>query len=189
MMGTIRRRNRKDETTLEIREAISADLSELMEFYDSMCQVLGQKSFLPDGNKGGFPSQEMVSVAIEQHNQFVGTEDGRIVAAYIMNHDCDPAYDLVTWQIQADRQEVMTLHALRVLPEYGGRGYSKKLVEHAIRTARNRHQKAIRLDCIEGNDIPQKMYQSFGFRYIDTVDITYADIGVPRKFLVFELVI
>ena len=30
---------------------------------------------------------------------------------------------------------------------------------------------------------------SFGFHYIDTVEITYADIGVPRKFLVFELLL
>ena len=81
----------------------------------------------------------------------------------------------------------MILHALRVLPEYGGRGYSKQLVRHAIQTAAERGQKAIRLDCIEGNDIPQKMYQSFGFRYVDTVSITYEDIGVPREFLVYEL--
>ena len=50
-------------------------------------------------------------------------------------------------------------------------------------------QKAIRLDCIEGNEIPQKMYRSFGFQYRDTVEITYADIGVPRKFLVYERVL
>ena len=83
----------------------------------------------------------------------------------------------------------MILHALRVLPEYAGRGYSKKLVEHAIQRAKAQRQRAIRLDCIEGNDVPQKMYMSFGFHYIDTVEITYADIGVPRKFLVFELLL
>ena len=131
----------------------------------------------------------MVEKAIWQHEQFIGEEDAQIMAAYIMNHDCDPVYDTVQWQIKADRNEIMTLHALRVLPEYAGRGNSKKLIEHAIQIARERGQKAIRLDCIEGNDVPQKMYMSFGFNHIDTVEITYADIGVPRKFLVFELVL
>jgi len=151
-----------------------------------MCEVLGEKDFLPEGDKGGFPSDEMVKNAIAEKDQFIGIEDGQIVAAYIMNHDCDEAYHTVRWLTDAEDKEMVVLHALRVLPEYGGRGYSKQLVQHAIDTARERGLKSIRLDCIEGNDIPQKMYMSFGFAYVDTVEITYADIGIPRKFLLYE---
>ena len=92
-------------------------------------------------------------------------------------------------EIDANDNETVVLHALRVLPEYGGRGYSKQLVKHAIDTARERNIKSIRLDCIEGNDIPQKMYMSFGFKYVDKVEITYVDIGVPREFLLYEFVL
>ena len=166
-----------------IRRAVDKDYKELLAFYERMCQVLGEEEFLPDGDKGGFPSGEMIKGAIVRGQQFVGIEDERIVAAYIMDHDCDKAYDLVKWQVNAEKEKVVILHALRVLPEYGKRGYSRKLVEHAISTAE------IRLDCIEGNEIPQKMYRSFGFQYRDTVEITYADIGVPRKFLVYERVL
>ena len=151
-----------------------------------MCEVLGEKDFLPEGDKGGFPSDEMVKNAIAEKDQFIGIEDGQIVAAYIMNHDCDEAYHTARWLTDAEDKEMVVLHALRVLPEYGGRGYSKQLVQHAIDTARERGLKSIRLDCIEGNDIPQKMYMSFGFAYVDTVEITYADIGIPRKFLLYE---
>ena len=151
-----------------------------------MCEVLGEKNFLPEGDKGGFPSDEMVKNAIAEKDQFIGIEDGQIVAAYIMNHDCDEAYHTVRWLTDAEDKEMVVLHALRVLPEYGGRGYSKQLVQHAIDTARERGLKSIRLDCIEGNDIPQKMYMSFGFAYVDTVEITYVDIGIPMKFLLYE---
>ena len=151
-----------------------------------MCEVLGEKDFLPEGDKGGFPSDEMVKNAIAEKDQFIGIEDGQIVAAYIMNHDCDEAYHTVRWLTDAEDKEMVVLHALRVLPEYGGRGYSKQLVQHAIDTARERGLKSIRLDCIEGNDVPQKMYMSFGFVYVDTVEITYVDIGIPRKFLLYE---
>ena len=54
-----------------------------------------------------------------------------------MNHDCDNAYHTVQWHIDAAKNEVVVLHALRVLPDYGGRGYSKQLVEHAIQTAKS----------------------------------------------------
>ena len=169
-----------------IRCAEEKDFRELRQFYGRMCEVLGEKDFLPEGDKGGFPSDEMVKNAIAEKDQFIGIEDGQIVAAYIMNHDCDEAYHTVRWLTDAEDKEMVVLHALRVLPEYGGRGYSKQLVQHAIDTARERGMKSIRLDCIEGNDIPQKMYMSFGFAYVDTVEITYVDIGIPRKFLLYE---
>ena len=169
-----------------IRCAEEKDFRELRQFSDRMCEVLREKDFLPEGDKGGFPSDEMVKNAIAEKDQFIGIEDGQIVAAYIMNHDCDEAYHTVRWLTDAEDKEMVVLHALRVLPEYGGRGYSKQLVQHAIDTARERGLKSIRLDCIEGNDIPQKMYMSFGFAYVDTVEITYVDIGIPRKFLLYE---
>ena len=134
-----------------IRYAEEKNFIELRQFYDGMCKALSEKDFLPEGDKGGFPPDEMIKDAIKERNQFIGIEDGRIVAAYIMNHDRDEAYHAVKWLIDANDNETVVLHALRVLPEYGGRGYSKQLVQHAIDTARERNLKSIRLDCIEGN--------------------------------------
>ena len=174
---------------MDIRNAYEKDFSELLSFYNRMCKVLGEKDFLPEGDKGGFPSEEMIQEAIAIKTQFVGIEDGKIVAAYIIDHNCDPAYHSVQWQINAKTDEVMVLHALRVLPEYSGRGYSKQLVRRAIQTSKEMGQKAIRLDCIEGNDIPQKMYRSLGFQYIDSVRITYPDIGEPKNFFRYEILL
>ena len=42
-----------------IREAKENELQEIMLFYSMMCEELGKKEFLPNGNKVGFPSQEM----------------------------------------------------------------------------------------------------------------------------------
>ena len=140
-----------------IRYAEEKNFIELRQFYDGMCNVLSGKDFLPEGDKGGFPPDEMIKDAIKERNQFIGIEDGRIVAAYIMNLDCDEAYHAVNWHIDANYNESQVLHALRVLPEYGGRGYSKQLVKHAIDTARERNIKSILLDCIDGNEIQQKI--------------------------------
>lgn len=80
---------------MKIVEATKDNLTEIMLFYNEMCEVLGQKSFLPNGNKGGFPSQAMVETAIKEGCQFIGIEDKKIVAAYILSHDCDDAYQSV----------------------------------------------------------------------------------------------
>lgn len=43
-----------------IRCAEEHDFEELRHFYDRMCEVLGEKDFLPEGDKGGFPPDEMI---------------------------------------------------------------------------------------------------------------------------------
>ncbi|MGI6203497.1 MAG: GNAT family N-acetyltransferase [Eubacteriales bacterium] len=172
-----------------IREGRMDELGEIAAFYDEMCRVLDSSPFLPHGNKGGYPPIAMIVRAIERKELFVGEEDGCIMAAYILSHECESAYDKVKWQIDADKTEVSILHALRVSPEYSGRGYARKLVEHAIETAKRNKQKAMRLDCVEGNIVPQKIYMSFGFKYIDTVGIFYDDIGVEINCRLFELLL
>ena len=34
-----------------------------------------------------------------------------------------------------------------------------------------------------------KVYTSFGFEYVGTAAITYADIGVPMQFKLYELIL
>lgn len=175
--------------TLDIQEAKNEDLQEILSFYNMMCEELGKKDFLPEGNKGGFPPLDMVVSAIKNRELYIGKEYGIIMAAYIMNNDGNPVYDTVKWQSDVPKEQASVLHALRVHPSFGGKGYASQLVEHSIETAKQKGQKAIRLDCIEGNFVSHKMYRNHGFQYIDTVEICYADIGVPRKFLLFERVL
>ena len=51
---------------MEIRTAYKEDFSELLSFYNRMCSVLGEQDFLPEGDKGGFPSEEMIREEREQ---------------------------------------------------------------------------------------------------------------------------
>ena len=132
------------------------------------------------------PSLEMVTEAIKNSCLYVGEENGEIAAAYIMNNECDPAYDAVPWRVDADKKRASVLHALRVASKYGGRGFAGRLVEHAAETARAKGQKAIRLDCLVENTIAHKLYLSHGFQIVSETEMYYEDIGETRKFLMFE---
>ena len=172
-----------------IREAKIEELDDVMAFYEMMCHELASKDFLPNGNKGGFPSLEMVTEAIKNSCLYVGEENSEIAAAYIMNNECDPAYDAVPWRVEADKKHAAILHALRVAPNYRGRGYAGRLVEHAAEAARAKGRKAIRLDCLVENTIAHKLYLSHGFQTVGETEMYYEDIGERRKFLLFERVI
>ena len=54
-----------------IEKAVIDDLEEIMKFYDMMCIELGKADFLPSGNKGGFPSEEMLKDSIFSVNLFI----------------------------------------------------------------------------------------------------------------------
>ena len=174
---------------MQIRTATQADHPNVMVFYDAMNAEIGRQAFLHIQYRGGFPPNDMVVSAIDNRELFVGEEDGRIVAAYIMNSEADAAYNTVQWQIVAPKDQVCILHALRVDLAYGRRGFARRLVLHSIETATRRGKKAIRLDCLDENEAPQKMYLSLGFRYIGTVPILYEDIGESRDFRLYELVL
>lgn len=170
---------------MNIRQAKAEDFDELRTFYIRMNEVINVRNndFNPDN--AVFPSDEMIRNAIANDEQFVGIEDGIIVAGAIVNNECEDAYFSVDWKVAAGRDEFWVLHALRVAPEYEGRGFAKQMLAHLIELAPKRGRKAIRLDVLEGYAV-ERLYYPFGFEYIDTVEILYDDIGYPKRFRLFE---
>ena len=63
------------------------------------------------------------------------------------------------------------------------------MVEYCIAEAGKRGQKAIRLDTLDENTVAQKMYAKLGFRFIDTVEIFYEDIGEASTVYCYERVL
>ena len=45
---------------MKIKQATMCDFEKIMSFYNVMCKVLGEKDFLPDGDKGGFTVERCV---------------------------------------------------------------------------------------------------------------------------------
>ena len=170
---------------MQIRTADTADFTELNTFFVRMNEVINTRNndFNPDNPV--FPSEDMIHGAIAQGELFIGTEDGIIVAACIVNNEGEDAYSQVNWNVSAPEDEVWILHALRVAPEYEGRGFAKQMLAFLIDLAAKRGQKAIRLDVLEGYAV-ERLYYPFGFQYIDTVEILYEDIGCPKRFRLFE---
>lgn len=170
---------------MQIREANTKDFTELKTFFMRMNEVINTRNndFNPDNPV--FPSDDMIRQAISQGELFIGTEDGIIAAACIINNEGEDAYSQAKWNVSAKEDEVWILHALRVAPEYEGRGFAKQMLSFLIDLAPKRGQKAIRLDVLEGYAV-ERLYYPFGFQYIDTVEIFYEDIGYPQRFRLFE---
>ena len=173
---------------MQIREATNGDFDELMRLYTVTNQVVNERNggFHPENEI--FPSREMVYDAINKREQLIGVEDGKIAIAAIINNICDDSYNTVKWKVDAAPDEFWVIHALRVMPEYEGRGFAKQLLAHIIGIAPERGIKSLRLDILVDYGV-ENLYRKFGFEYIDTVEIFYEDIGQPEKFKLLEKVI
>lgn len=172
-----------------IRLAKKEDFEELRNFYIFMNEVINKRTNSFQEKNAHFPSDEMIQEAIDKQFQFIGIEDDKIIAGMIGNHSCDAGYRKVNWQVGALQEEVTVLHALRVLPEYEGRGFAKQMIRFLLEEAKKSGQKAVRLDVLEGYEAPLKMYMGFGFIHIDTIEIFYEDIGKRMRFKLLEKVL
>ena len=85
-----------------------------------------------------------------------------LVGAMILNHEYAPEYESVKWQIDANKDEIVVIHALGVSASYQGKGIAKKMVSSVIEMCKNSSFKAIRLDVLKKNIPAAKLYLSMG---------------------------
>lgn len=171
-----------------IGPAEDTEIDDVISFYTDGCSEMVE-DLLPEGSRCVYPSALMVREAAGEGGLIVARDGRRVVAACIVDRHCDDAYLKATWSVELDPGEFLVLHALRVSPDHRGMGLAGGLVDTALRVAREKGARSVRLDCLDGNERAFGVYLSRGFVQTDVATITYEDIGVPMRFRLFELVL
>lgn len=162
---------------MEIRLANKNEFTAVRAFYHSMIVKMRDMPYRPGWETGVYPDDELLSTAIEKKTMYLGRADGNIVAAMIVNNDCNESYSQVEWPVQRPADRVSVIHALGVDPEWSGKGLAKKMVRFAIDVCKANGQEAIRLDVLGGNLPATKLYRAVGFEYVQTLPMFYEDTG------------
>lgn len=157
-------------------------------FYYKLIDDMEGSRYHSKWRKGVYPEDEFLKESVEKGNLYVGLEDGAIVAAMIINHECNDGYKDVQWPTQAEPEEISVIHTLGVSPACGNRGLGKELVREAIRICRDNGQKILRLDVLDGNLPAEKLYKSCGFKFVTGLNMFYEDTGW-MKFDLYEYVL
>lgn len=147
-------------------------------FYHSLIDGMQDSKYDIGWKKDIYPEPEFLMNSISKGELFVGLMNNQIIAAMIINHESNEGYNNFNWPTNANKDEVMGIHALGVHPEHAGYGYAKELVRYAIAYAKQNHQKAIRLDVLKGNVPAERLYSSMGFKYLHTLPMYYEDTGL-----------
>lgn len=187
---------------MEIRRAVMEEYPMVRAFYHSLIDGMGDSEFNIGWIKDIYPSPEFLRESIAGGELFIGleyveptvfgatepetsepvegsigSENHRIAAAMVLNHQSNDGYKEFQWPTKAADSEVTVIHALGVHPMYKGKGYAKQMVRKAFAEAGKNSQKAIRLDVLKGNVPAEKLYTGLGFRYLHTLNMYYEDTG------------
>jgi len=171
---------------ITVRQAMMAEYDGIEKFYNELIDSMSESEFKPEWVMGVYPTQQQLKDAIEGQTLYLAHIENHLVGVMILNHDYEPEYENVNWQIDAKMNEVMVIHLLGVSPDYQKKGIGKQMVASVIEICGKGFIRAIRLDVLKKNIPAAKLYTSMGFRFIDAVKIYYEDTGLA-DFELYEL--
>ncbi len=170
---------------MDIKKADSDQYQAVRDFYYSLIDAIDGLEHTVEWKKDIYPSPDFIRESISNGNLYIGIEDEKIISAMVMNHECNEAYKEFPWPTIAEEDEISVIHALGVHPSQTRKGYASEMVKYAITTARENHQKVIRLDVLKGNIAAEKLYGSLDFQYLQTIQMFYEDTGW-KDFMLYE---
>ena len=171
---------------MQIRKCRSEDIAVTGEFYDKVVEYLDSHINYPQWTYKVYPSEGYARTMTVEGYQYIGEDDGKIIAAFVLNRDPEGDYSKGRWSRQLQEGQYMVVHALAVDPELHGSGLGKEIVGFCIDTAKKSGYKAIRLDIVPGNVPAKHLYEGFGFNYIGEEDVR-PDVEHIPVFALYEL--
>lgn len=173
---------------VEIRVAQKDEFLTVKQFYDSLIDAMRDVAYTPKWEKDIYPTSDFLIHSIQQHELYIGEENGCIASCMVVNHAYNDSYNKVKWSINALDSQLLVIHTLGVHPQYARKGIASNMVEYVIQQAKLRNMKTIRLDVLLGNLPAENVYLKLGFTYLDTISMFYDDTGWT-DFKLFEYIV
>lgn len=169
---------------INLRKAKIEESEAILKFYQNMIDSIKGTEFKPKWGED-YPNLEFIESSIKKQELYIYTKEKAIIACVVLNNRFDPEYENIDWMIDAEPQEIVIIHAFAVTSDFAGKGIGKEIFNKVKDNALKDNQKTIRLDIINGNVGAQKVFEKFGFEYIDTVEIFHDIVGL-EKFHLYE---
>lgn len=156
----------------------ASDVDELSQLYDDLNDYLEKNGNFPGWKKGIYPVREQAADGVKNGTLFVARDNGKIAGSVILNHEPEEAYHKAKWDFESDYSDVIVIHTLAVHPDYLKHGVGKALMDFAIVHSTQSEARSIRLDVYEENAPAIRLYEKYGFKYVDTVDLGLREYGL-----------
>ena len=161
-----------------IRLATAADLPAVAAIYERIHDGEEAGRFTTGWVRGVYPVPGTAREALDRGDLFVLEEEGRVVAAAVLNQLQAPEYARCVWAEDPPPEEVMVLHTLVVDPSAQGRGHARAFLAFYEDYALARGCPYLRMDTNERNTAARGLYARLGFSQAGVVPCVFH--GIPR---------
>ncbi len=162
----------------EIRLGRADEIDAIEQLYNDLNDYLEATVNYPGWKKGVYPTRQEAVEGVAEGCLYVVMRGETLVGSMILRCRQEPAYSTVTWQVQAKSHQVLVLYTFVVAPGDQKKGIGEKMIEFAVQQAREKQLLAMRLDVYEHNTPAIRLYERFGFQYIDTVSLGLEAYGL-----------
>ncbi len=164
------------------------EIAEIFDFYKNVVAYMNEKGPRIGWNIDRYPDRTFVEQKVREGEMFLYRKNGVIAGAAVINHDVNPEYDDIDWNVKAPKEKLATIHALAISPSRRGRGESDAFLKSIEAYCKSEGDMAIHFDVIEGNDPALKLYQRNGYTEVCVIKMYYEVVGT-RSFYMMEKVL
>ena len=156
-----------------IRRATGADIDTVSEIYALIHTEEEAGRTTTGWKRGVYPTRAVAEAAASRSDLFVMEDEGRIVAAAIINHTQVDIYAGAPWQYDAPDEQIMVLHTLVVDPRVKGRGLGRAFETFYEQEAARQGCRYLRIDTNVRNTRARRLYHSLGYKEISVAPCTF----------------
>lgn len=171
-----------------IKSGTLNDIDEIEELYGSVSDYFNANINYCGWKRGAYPARRDAVKDIADGTSYIAIVDDKIAGVIVLSHELVQNPDSGSWLIDAEPEEVLNIYRFAVRPDFLRRGIGLSLLNFTDQMAREKGVKSIRLDVYEGNIPAIKVYEKFGYSYIDKVDLGLGCYGLDLFRLYEKLV-
>ena len=150
---------------MELYQANSVDFESIMDFYDDVITRTPEIERYARWSKGKHPTAEGIRAYIKEGSMYLYRKHDVIAGAMAVTMYQGEDYHLTEWSLQIADDEAAVIHILAVGPDSQGEGIGTEMIKEAIRIAKMKGKKSVRLDALASNTPAHRIYERIGFEY------------------------
>lgn len=169
-------------------KATVEEIDEIYEFYKDIVLYMDTKGLKLGWDIEKYPNLEFVTAMVSGGYMLIERIDGSIACCAAINHDVNPEYDDIDWNIKQPKDKISSIHALAVSPKYRGQNISDEFLRNIEEYCRNNGDIAIHFDVIDFNTPAYKLYMRNGYSDLGAIEMYYEVVGY-KNFIMIEKIL
>ena len=164
---------------IEYRIAGMEDLEEIFTLVTGAIHTMNEQGIFQWDEL--YPDKTILREDIAKEQLRVGAVEGQIAVIYVLNQECDEAYQTGRWM--HEKEPFYVIHRLCVNPAFQNRGVAGSTMLHVEQELLAMGITAIRLDVFSRNPYALKLYDSLGYTKVGEAHWRMGEFYLMEKYL------